>query len=667
MRSITLIIIVAIVLAACTLQESFNYSGDLQIGVLMEGELEEEIPDTFKLELDAGTYLYGVVDQVSVDVVVTFYDSTNNVVRQFDGPGVGPETFSVEIQEGGAYLLEVAPFKDNTGEYTIQLKVVEPIATDPEERIDQLFTPYTGDDVPGGVIGVMKDGKLIYSKAYGMANLTHGIPFTTGTLTNIGSVSKQFTAMAILLLEQQGKISLSDDVRKHIPELPEFDEVITIKHLMNHTNGLREVYNLMPLTGWKGEDGLRREEVIEMLKRQQELQASPGEEYNYNNSAFILLAEIVERISEQEFPQWMAENVFGPLGMESTVVRTDPSTLIPNSSQGYQVSASGIEEAGDLAGSYGAGGIYTTVEDFNKWLNNFNDPILGDKEMITRLTTLDTLNNGDTMTYALGIGVGEYKGQTRYEHGGADIAHRALLTYFPEINAGVVTMSNHASFSPNRISYAAIDAFFGDNFQSEEEDSEEGEEEAQGADSTEVMVSDDLLEVYAGKYIISSVGVVLEYKLSEGTLIFSTEGQPDTQLIPKSKSAFTYEGVDATVEFKLDEDGAVIQAIHTQGGADYTLEPVAPYNPSPEELAVFEGKYLSKELETFYTLEVRDSTLMVLIRNTEEIKLSPLGKDSFNGDAFFLTEMEFLRDEKGQVKSFTVSNGRTRDILFEKI
>ena len=661
MRTTILVTLLALLLAACTLQESSNYSGDLEIGALVEGKLAKETPDSFKMELDADTYIYGIVDQLSVDVVVTIYDSAENVIRKFDGPGVGPEVFSFEVQEGGNYILEVAPFEEESGEYTIQLKVVEAIATDPEKRIDQLFIPYSGDDVPGGVIGVMKDGKLIFSKAYGMANLTDGIPYTTGTLSNIGSVSKQFTAFAILLLEQQGELSLDDDVRIHIPELPEFDEVITIKNLLNHTNGLREVYNLMPMTGWKSEDGLRREEVIEILKRQKELQASPGEEYNYNNSAFIMLAEIVERKSGQKFPDWMAENVFGPLGMESTVVRADPSTIVPNSSQGYALEASGFKEAGDLAGSYGAGGIYTTAEDFNKWLNNFHDPVLGGEELITRMITPDTLNNGDTMTYALGIGVGEYKGLKRYAHGGADIAHRAMLTYFPEINAGVVTMSNNENFT-GQISNEAIDAFFSDELESEEND----QENKNDTDSTEVIVPEKLLENYAGKYKISAFGMVLEFTLKDGVLIFSAEGQPDAKMIPKSNTLFAYTGVEATVEFTTDETGKVIQAVHSQGGNKFILEPIAPYDPTQEELKALEGKYLSKELETFYTLEVRDSTLLVLIKNTKEIKLSPLDKDSYKGDVFFISEIKFIRDESGVVDGFTVSNGRTKGILFER-
>ena len=265
------------------------------------------------------------------------------------------------------------------------------------ERAEQLFIPYSGEGIPGGVVGVIRDGKVIFSRAYGMADLTYGIPFEVNTPSNIGSVSKQFTAMAILLLEKDGKLSLDDDVRKYIPELPDLGQVVTLKNMLNHTNGFREVYNLMPMTGWKGEDVLLREEVIEILKRQEELQAAPGEEYNYNNSAFIMLAEIVERISGKTFPEFMEEHVFGPLGMSSTMVRPNPVTLVPGASQGYTADSTGFHEAGDLYASYGAGGIYTTVEDFSKWMGNFADPVVGDRELIARMVHRDTLNNGDTI------------------------------------------------------------------------------------------------------------------------------------------------------------------------------------------------------------------------------------------------------------------------------
>jgi len=650
----------SLLLAACNRQERYKYSGDLDIGKVVEGVLEVETPDTFFLDLDADTYLYGVADQVSVDVVVTLFDSAGNRIGLADGPAEGPEMFYFETEDPGRYMLEVAPFEDDSGKYTIVLKVAERIATDPEERANQLFIPFSGDSVPGGVAGVIRDGELVFAKAYGMADLTHDIPFTVGTPSNIGSVSKQFTAFAILLLEQQEKLSLEDDVRKHIPELPDLGQVVKVKNLMNHTNGLREVYNLMPMTGWKEEDVLRREEVIEMLKRQKELQASPGDEHNYNNSAFILLAEIVERITEEDFPDWMKDHVFGPLGMDSTTVRADPATIIGGASRGYVISGEGYKEGGDLYASYGAGGIYTTVEDFAAWLDNFGDPQVGGAELVRKLVTPDTLNNGDTLEYALGIAVGEYRGLKLYSHGGADIAHRATLHYFPEINAGVAVMSNNGSFASEYVANALVDVFFSDDLEPEKENTEK-------ADPAGVVVPERLLKAYEGKYRLATIGMIFNFTLKEGKLVFSAEGQPDLEMIPRSDSVFDYKGVVASVEFNLDSDGKVVSAVHSQGGQQLGLVPVAPYEPGMEVLEEYMGRYFSEELQIFYTLEVKDSTLTLLIRNTEDIELSPVEKDNFKGDAFFIGEMVFLRNDVGKVTGFDVSNGRTRGIRFERI
>ena len=379
MKHIALIFVVALFLAACNLTDSVEFSGDLAVGTVVEGTLETETPDTFYFDFGANTYIYGVCMQLTVDVQVLLYNSAGTPLGKFDGRASGPENFMFEISEAGKYMLEIASLEKKTGDYTLELKIVEALATDPAKRVDQLMIAYSGEDVPGGVVGVIRDGELIFSKAYGMAHLSYGIPYAVGTPSNIASVSKQFTAMAILLLEQQGKLSLDDDVRKHIPRLPDLGQVATIKNMLNHTNGFREVLNLMPMTGWKFEDVLLRQEVIEMLKRQEELQAAPGEEFNYNNSAFIMLAEIVERISGQTFPEFMEENVFGPLGMTSTVVRADPATIIPGASQGYMLDSKEYKEAGEFYAIYGAGGIYTTPADFARWMDNFNDPVVGAK------------------------------------------------------------------------------------------------------------------------------------------------------------------------------------------------------------------------------------------------------------------------------------------------
>lgn len=666
MKHFPIFLLAALFFAACTFNESFEFSGDLSLNEVVEGRLEQESPDTFYFDFSADTYIYGVCEQLTVDVVVSLFDSTGTSLGEFDGPATGPEDFMFEISDAGRYMLEIAPFEKKTGEYTLELKIVEPLATNPEKRADQLMVAYSGENVPGGVVAVIRDGKLVFSKAYGMAHLSHGIPYAVGTPSNIGSVSKQFTAMAILLLEQEGKLSLDDDVRLHLPELPDLGQVVKIKNMLNHTNGFREVFNLMPMTGWKGEDVLLRQEVIEILKRQEELQAAPGEEYNYNNSAFIMLAEIVERISGQTFPEFMDENVFGPLGMSSTVVRTDPATIIPGASQGYMRDSTGYKEAGDLYSAYGAGGIYTTPEDFARWMSNFKDPVLGGEEVISSLIRVDTLNNGDTMSYALGIGVGEYKGLKSYSHGGADIAHRAFAVYFPDINSGVIAWSNNANFASGRIAYQMADLYFKESFEAEEEEGEDPEEEEEGEEGSEVKVPMDVLESYAGRYILSGMGAILEYSVEDGTLKMSMEGQPQSTLTPLSQTEFKYEGVEATVEFISNSQGEVTGAVHSLGGQKYELDVLPPYEPTVEELQAFTGRYFSKELDVFYKLELQDSTLMLRIRNTKKIELSALKENVYKGDVFFIGELAFQRDPSGRVSGFTVANGRTKGISFDK-
>ena len=380
----------------------------LQTGTPVPGELTAADTAVYEIELGADYFVYGEADQQTVDVVVTVHGPDGDELGQWDGPARGPEPFQFETEAAGSYRITVAPFEDQTGEYVLVLKVAEPVAATPERRVTQLMARYDRDDIPGGVVAVIRNGEVVFAEARGMANLSHGIPFSAETVTNIGSVSKQFTAFAIALLASQGKLSLDDEVRTHIPELPAFDEPVTLRHLLSHTGGFRELYNTVPITGWQGEDELSRDEAIRIVQRQPGLQNPPGSEYNYNNTGFIMLAEIVHRVTDVPFPEWMAENVFGPLGMENTLIKSGHGQIIPHSAQGYvPADSGGFREARDLAASYGAGGVYTTVGDLAKWLRNFHDPKVGGQDVIAQMFERAILTDGDTIPYGLGIGVGE--------------------------------------------------------------------------------------------------------------------------------------------------------------------------------------------------------------------------------------------------------------------
>ena len=655
MRAFYLLILVVVI--SCENKQSVNYSGDLKIGVEQSDSLSQKEVKSYTLKLDSGTYLYGYVNQISVDVIVELKDDQKENVASFNGSATGLENFSFEIDKSGTYTLEIKAFEEQSGSYKVILMDVEPIASDPEKRVDQLMTFYS-DDNPGASIGVLKNGKLIFSKAYGKANLTHNLDFQLDMPTNIGSVSKQFTGMAILLLEKQGKLSLDDDVRKHIPELPDLGEVVKIRNILDHTNGWREVYNLMPITGWNGEDKLLREEVLRILQRQTELQAAPGEVFNYNNSAFIMAADIVERVSGSDFPTFVKENIFQPLGMNDSYVRRDPTTIIPRGTQGYSNGEFGYVESGDLYAAYGAGAIYTTPADLSKWLNNFENATIGGPDVVEKLITPGILNNEDTMSYALGIGVGEYKGLQQYHHRGADIAHRATLVYFPEIRSGVIALSNNASFSTN-IAYRIADVFFKDNLKAVDEENEEN-------NNDEIALTDEILKKYVGKYTAKAIGLIIEYKLEDGKLVAYPTGQSSLPLKPSSKNSFDYVGIEASVQFNIDDKGEYDSATYTQDGSDLELSKLSPFNPSLETLAEYTGTYFSEELETFYTIALEDSTLTALHRNMENIKLTPADDDNFSGSVFFMDEVAFQRNNEGTIDAFTVSNGRTKGVLFKR-
>ena len=633
-------------------------SGDLEIGIQQSGSLAQKTSKSYEIQLDSNAFVIGSVNQKTVDVVVKLFSEDNEEIGNFDNSARGPELFSFDIYKTGNYRLEIKPFKEESGDYSIIIDKGEPIASDPSKRVDQLLSFYSKDE-PGAVIGVIKNGEMIFSKAYGKANLSHNIDFKLNTPTNIGSVSKQFTAFAILLLEQQGLLSLDDDVREHIPEFPDFGKVITIKNLLNHTNGLREVYNLLPIAGWDDEDKLLRSEILNIVKKQKKLQASPGEEFNYNNSAFILLADIVERKTDSKFPVWMKENVFDPLDMNDSYVRADPTQIIPRASQGYRQGEMGLVESGDLSAAYGTSGIYTTPLDLAKWLKNFNDPQVGGKEIIEKLVTPGILNNQDTMTYALGIEVGERKGLKRYAHSGADNAHRATLVYYPEINSGIIALSNNASFSTG-ISNELSDLFFSEHYKEEKKEVKDTLSEESFA------VNPEILKNYAGKYKAASQGLVIDYKVEDDQLVAYPIRQSSLRLNPTGEHSFEYSDIEATVVFKMHEGGVSISAIHTQGGSDLVMEKLPPYDPTIDQLASFEGKYLSEELETFYTIVVKDSILFAEHKNLKNIKLSAIEDDTFSGDVFFMGKVFFKRDSKGVVNEFTVSNARIKDVIFRK-
>lgn len=665
MRFFTTLLMLFFMLNGAVQAQSVDEATVIRQGEMRNGHIGGEDVHSFVLELEEDYFVHGEANQISVDLVVTIYTPDGSVLRTFDNPARGPESFRFDSESSGTYRIELKSFEKQTGDYTLALHLVEPKAESPDKRVDQLMAAYYSYEAPGAVIGVIKDGDVVFSKAYGMANLSHGIEFGTETLTNIGSTSKQFTAFAIALLAERGKLSLDDDVRTYLPELPDFGQTITLRHMMTHTTGYREFLNTIALTGrqlGKG-DYIDRNELIDVVKRQPALQNDPGAEWNYNNTAFGLLTMVIERVTSQSFPNWMKDNVFDPLDMHSTIVRENPSTIIPNRSIGYLMDEQGLyTEAGDLGGAMGAGGIYTTIGDLAKWMGNYQNPKVGSAALIDQMTTPYVLTTGDTTNYGLGLFIDEQGGLKRYQHGGADVAHRSMFMYFPGINSGVVALSNLGSFSNPATEIA--DLFFADKMM--QETAVEVSQNESG-DFDPARYNPEAFDDFAGRYALDVAPQFIMSFMREGDQLFTqATGQPKFEIFPTSDSTFKLTVVEASMTFHREPDGTVkAMTLHQNGNNRATRLEDEPWEPSGDEQATYAGRYFSEELETFYTVVASDSGLVLNQRRIGDILLTPSKEDVFSG-GFPIGEISFIRNEEHIVNGFTVSNVRARGIRFDK-
>ena len=647
---------------------------ELRRGRTLTGTLSAGDTARYTIDADEDDFVLGEVDQISIDVTMRVLGPDGAQIARFGGLGRGPERFGGRTSAAGPYTVELfvaGDEGDESGNYEITLLRHERVATNPKKLTDQMMARFDADHSPGAAVSVWRDGKTLYSKTYGMANLAYGIPFKSDTRTNIGSTSKQFTAFAIMLQAERGLLSLDDDIRTHIPELPEFDHTIQVRHLITHTSGLREFLNLLRMTGRRLDRGdwIDRSEIVEIVQRQPALQNSPGAEFNYNNTAYGLAAVIVERTSGQDFHVFMQENVFGPLGMTGTMVRPSIRHMVPNQSEGYTPTPDGYRQIGDLGGAVGAGGMYSTIADLQTWVENYANPRVGTRESIDEMMTSFVLSDGEETGYGYGLFIDEQGGLKRVQHGGADVAHRSMLVYYPGINAGITTQSNHAQFSSN-VAFELAEAFFKDEMEVEEE--EEGEEAAGAEEEGEfdaAAYDPEAFDEFVGRYALDEApNFVLTFTREDSTLHVQATGQQRLEIVPTSDSTFRLLAVEASVTFLRGEDGEVEGAMMHQNGDRHATrlagEEAEAWEPAEEDLADFAGRFFSEELETFYTFEVEEGGLVMRQRRLGRIELEAGEEDRFSGGGL---SFAFERDRNGVVIGFYLSNGRTRDVRFGRV
>ncbi len=341
-------------------------------------------------------------------------------------------------------------------------------SSDLDAEVDKLFVRWDRNDSPGCALAVVKYGKIVYKKGYGMANLELGVPIGPESVFYIGSVSKQFVAFCIALLAEQGMLSLDDDIRKHLPEMPDHGSPITIRHLIHHTGGLRDYLELEDIAGIPF-GTYHEQRALHLIFRQKELNFSPGVENSYSNSGYFLLGVIVKRVSGKSLREFTHENIFKPLNMKNSRFHDDYTELIRKRATGYYDRGGG--EYRNFISTFdcvGSGGLFTSVEDLFLWDQNFYHHKVGGKDVIDMMHTQGVLNDGTKLDYAFGLVVGEYKGLRIVEHGGSLGGYRADLLRFPDQRFSVIILSNLSSFNPSGLARQVADIYLTDEFKVEQ-------------------------------------------------------------------------------------------------------------------------------------------------------------------------------------------------------
>lgn len=417
------------------------------------------------------------------------------------------------------------------------------IDNDIDKQIDKLFSGYN-QTTPGVAVAVVREGKIIFKKGYGAANLEYDIPVTTKTVFQIASVSKQFTAFAIYLLEKQGKLSLEDDVRKYIPEIPDYGKTVRVKHLLSHTSGIKDQASLMTLAGWRTGDAVTTPQILRVISRQKELNFEPGSKFLYSNSGYTLAAEIVKRTSGETFAEFTRKNIFEPLRMNDTQFFDDYEKIVKNRAESYELEK-GVYKRKDLHNSAdGASNLYTTVEDMAKWALNFENPIVGDAELIKRFNEPSLLNNGERVVYliadgkpihhAKGQNVSNYRGVNVLSFGGHAAAFRSTFWRFPDQRFAVVLLSNDEHFKQLSNAEAIIGLYLKDDL----EPVQTLNSPAASQNKTIEKPNNDLKD-FAGRFYNDELETIYTAKIANGKLILTHIRHGNIELAEIGKDKFS--------------------------------------------------------------------------------------------------------------------------------
>lgn len=500
---------------------------------------------------------------------------------------------------------------------------------------------------PGCAVGVSLSGETVFEKAFGLAEMEHNIPNTPQTIFESGSVAKQFTAAALVLLQQEGKLNLDDEVRKYIPELPDYGSPLTIRHLLTHTAGLRDWGSVMALTGaGRGDRVISQALAVDVILRQKYLDFKPGAEYSYSNSGYQLAAEIVERVSKQKFPAFVAERIFKPLGMSNSSTRDNYQRIVPGRALAYSRQGANApwESNMPFMNVYGNGGMLTTVGDWLKWNAALDSKTFGEP-FVTALETRGVLNDGFKIQYALGLNVGTYRGLRDVSHGGSTAGYQTFLARYPDQKLSVAVLCNGTSPSAGGLAASITDEIMGPF------------PPPPPIQPEVAQVTEEKLKSFVGIWRNDKTHLPARITFENGALRFA--GQP---VRPMADGSFLILG--DKVQFSYDKDGKPL-AGEGRGPTGGIMRFVAEqeWKPTADELKEFAGEWYSDEAQARFTFAVDGIKASITQRPVLDLSLQPLYKDHFIGQGYVIW---VTRDRSGKIERMHVGTGRMRDMYFER-
>lgn len=511
---------------------------------------------------------------------------------------------------------------------------------------DRVFVPWNSTRGPGCVVGIDRAGKTLLTRGYGMADLTSERPLSATSILESGSVAKQFTAMAVMLLMQDGKVALDADARTYLPELPVYGKPITVRNLLTHTSGLREWSNLVALQGWPRGTRMHTQDVVfDLITKQKSLNYPVGDYYSYTNSGFLLLRTLVERVSGKPFAQFTTERIFTPLGMSNTRWRDDYTTVVPGLAQAYRRAGDGWHLDMPFDNIIGAGGMFTTVSDWLRWNRALTARTLG-TAVTDSMTRQMKLTSGRTIQYAMGLTVSQYRGTRQIAHSGSTAGYSTYLARYPEQeDLSIAVMCNAAGAPATAYAHAIVDAMVPTLL-------------TQSGPIT-IEAPEAELQKYVGVYRDTRTNTISELAVSQGTL-----RRDNTPLLPLQGGAFQVGA--GQLRFVPDARGRMTMGQPTADGDTvvFVREALVRWVPSAAELAPFAGRYYNDEIDAWYTVSVVKDSLHVFLRPGAEGNWQPAFRDAFRDDG---ESVWFTRDQKGRVIAMHFGSGRAWDVMARRV